>query len=1835
MQYNLTNLFREYCIWCAFYKKQAQNLKEGRPVDTFRTGYAFRDEIIKALGGSIASGDRSEFFQALQSVAGDDVVTADYLNAVRKVFIDNVNGRGSDGRQLRKTVPVSPLDPSFRFNSHVMAAMGRQLYFHAEDIFAYPQNGVPQPIENPDPGSLYLYSRNLDVADGYQQFGDTPLDSMLDRSGMTMIQQFVPRDTYEAVRDHVLNGHGSIPRGKVDMVYDFCTMLQREGRRFEFYPDQKPGQLSLRVFGDNDLHYDMRIADTAENADFCGSRVYANGLTYRYTYYKGGKDGIAYAPRSADEMYDLLRFSMQEDVKRRDSSLSVGDPSVRYSRRQVPNTNSVRTVAYNDTYAALGASNQSSARFRYASPSDLGVPVYVLVTSGRASRDMVFYTDEFAEKFVTDSVASARTNFEQSLEVAQLIDAFEKYGPEYKYPYSPDRLTGDLQRAYWSVLCDPSKEVYAPSAVAEGDSENEDVADYDDDTLRDDGEYDLYVASKVPYTGTGPEKIRAHASAMVDMMIGQYERDEHGKRFDVTNVSRYMNQDGRTIENTNNLTAALRKLGIDRDDFKGAPEARAFVADKLVRFNPSFAEPIGEHPDPFIRDMGREIVDTLKRSGCIVDEKSVLIDHQGIVQYKAVRVVGMESKPENNVKFTGEIGQIFEYGNYGLVTTRFGGSKNYLFSPGHDATLAYDVTDPNADVVSRMRLKDYHSMMTSRIRSQIFSDVMGVNARGKGFDDLTVGVPTSLNYCYKHSSGRRFDLDFIDKMQANGYSEDEIAAIMETHGSRFKFPDSYNDLLGRLTEDAAREAAKFDPQYNSLTASMAESYSYSAPSHAGIDLSEGHIGQGIDETLTSTGKNAGVTGYLAEGTRVENGRIVERGDGRASVVDIVSHCEFDPPNRFVMEANNMLTGTAVVKGAHVALVSSPLTHEDAIIVTKRFAEAAVPGHVLRVGDKLDTHGNKGVIGAIIDPDMSEDEAREKGVRGEWMLFSDNPNLDVIMSPYSLTSRQNAGIIREALDNPREDLELPNGETVKGGIIQLNIIVTNKLAEKMTVVYANEGEDVGVEDFADPLTGRKASIQGTFVLDSLGVDQSLIDYMYRGGDSSMSRLREVLITMGLDIDPTGRILPEYTPQRSREYEHGMEDRHVFSDIEPAYISRRTGSGETAKETLVLDVRNSVRAFTREASDRGGFLNLPFPLTYRSGRSLDSESVLGYEGDGYMLPVLPPSMRSDLTLTDGSVKVSDLFKPYLEIYESAVRYKDAESKRQGAISRGDNASVQSYEAAMTEHQAGAQKSFDKLSRELEGLYLEGKSNIFRKGFLGGHLPRSATAVLSPDVSLDIAEASVSREMADRMRLKEGDDVLVFRDPLISDGGMILFKVGKVRDDLTGVALNPAIFASFNADCDGDTMGVCFIPPEIADKVRDDIGCTAKHLINRSSDAPKLLITCSGPLLSGLKKCGEYESYYRPLQEYVYHNADNPDFHEEGAMGNLRSTIRRGYDTIAAQPDALSFENPQAVIDSLVDLMRVKGKPSDIEGVAKRAGFDLERVDDADDGVSYNVTHVHEHTLSTEAENRAASQTASIKALATGLPGALLQQNMARMGALLPGASSTILAFNEQLTQALLDTKHDPKRAKHITEVCLGPMKYVNLDYKLTKAEGPDINPLLRWKPVYAKDPVTGKSAPVRATPDEWANQLRDIVCGTDGLGLSVNPKLIDKLRDLRAEYDRVTENGTKPYNGVTLLTLAYSKKPFEALCDMSVRREGLFDDSFSQKFTPKSARAAMQAEADGVAARGIRPEAGVAAPKARKASFDLGTAPKVPVSPDEFDAFLRNIDASNDGDTPDVS
>jgi len=122
------------------------------------------------------------------------------------------------------------------------------------------------------------------------------------------------------------------------------------------------------------------------------------------------------------------------------------------------------------------------------------------------------------------------------------------------------------------------------------------------------------------------------------------------------------------------------------------------------------------------------------------------------------------------------------------------------------------------------------------------------------------------------------------------------------------------------------------------------------------------------------------------------------------------------------------------------------------------------------------------------------------------------------------------------------------------------------------------------------------------------------------------------------------------------------------------------------------------------------------------------------------------------------------------------------------------------------------------------LFGRRGMIAKHVMSSRMKRSGRAVLLPRAGGDPLYCELPAWMMTALKLKEGDYVVVGRDPTIWEGGIEILKAISCESNV--IRLHPLVFAQLGADCDGDQVWVLAVPRSLREEAKNQLGSFMKR-------------------------------------------------------------------------------------------------------------------------------------------------------------------------------------------------------------------------------------------------------------------------------------------------------------------------------------------------------------------------------------------------------------------------
>lgn len=1645
-------------------------------------------------------------------------------------------------------LPLSAHDPRWRDRASVMRAGLEPVAIPLEELQRTLRQNSLNGVENMRNPMKLVYAQPREGRSSLRETGRS--NTYADVSGFARLRPYMSSDEASRLEDWA-HSPAKRPDGKMDasVFMDQAAAdravavledLSSRGVGFTIERDKHPGQLKVRL----DSGINMRIMDTANRQSYVANSIYHHDKKYSYSIDTNSNDTRLgrYTP-TPQESVNLLRLA--EGSLELDGAYHTGNASV-YPVGVVQNS-------------IIPGQNGRDLRIRCGYRNELVQFFHDHDTAEAAVRGWV---DEAKNNLTTEVGAEGLISLAgQQREALRLLKAqaqgeavdeaeataareILKQDPEF----SMDSSVARVQEDYWAQLSETfpdmsdvpeSADIPEPLRIRQRDLTLDERVPVSAEVTGENGEvyieitrgtqarnftdeFGVYPAAddrSIVSVENAERAVRAHAGAYVTQRLGDFEPDETNARFDPVVVSRYADP-GNVRETRSNLIAALRQLPeIEYEQFMGEDFGNDRIVEELVKFDPSTAQSMTEHEHPQMRMFAGTIQRALEANGCdlTVDENgnpNLLVDDQGVVHYEARR-----RNATSRAVVTGEIGQVLTQGEHGEVYTKFAHGNNHMFVPGYTATILPQKIGETKGIAERTKLRGFEQTVNDHL-TRIISDQVNTSR-----DQMQ--APASLNRAYRELYGHKFPVDFLEQSAEEGLDEKWQNLILHAESRRVHYGKEIGDGAS-LRSKVMADRRGFDPLNDNTRDPLVLT--------GGKDITtldaEDYDGR-FSHSATGTARNHGRVVYLVDSAQVgEDGMIVkgEPGDDLALLKEpALANSKFDPHSRQNMMLSAILQASSINENVTIAQTNfKNWEHDDGMLVSKKYAQEnkirAIDGTMrdLTRADKItDTHGNKGVINYVIDPDMSDEEAQRLNLVDEVRFFRDNPHVDIAaVSPYSGMSRQNAGLAREMIDSNGKGARdiIVNGEVIKGRAGTGMMIVTHMSADKKTNIYDDEAVRDG--------KGRRISNQLGIGLQSLGCHETL-QHFFKNNDANVRKARAFIEATGITADDTLTLGASFTAENAAER----------TAVEPGntdVVKYNKGSSSIAKHA-----RKGMRAEALKHLRDGDMMQLPFAVEMANGEKTPKLGVDANGNDVYGLPILPDKYRSGEELHDGTVSTHEYTDKYAEIYMSAMEFEAARENMVGASGRELKRLQDIQENCMRT----AQSNHDIVADDIVNTKINGKHNIFKEAVMSARAENSATAVWSADPRLKINQVAMSREMAEELGVFANgiDDcihdnsvghTMLWRDPVWSGNGVRYMEV-VIDDTLTGVAVNPNIAMSFDGDFDGDAPGLASgfpknVHEELLEKATVEANLlndgasvtqpdgTERHALNFSTEMTMTVACAMNP---------EYQERLDTIVDNLH------EVRAEHAAGEIDRESMRATQ-VAAMEDidtlysemiqgqiatvSVDYSSPEAASESLKSCYQyINPETGEVIEHGAKGGAGKHAEYDQRLGIEHVGNEVVDrgHSLISKDEHEAEQKAMGIKTESVGDAGTKQHRAIALLRA--QGLVNEAAHISYGATQSILQAKKDPVDAIYREEVVSTAVPNLWNGYRMTAT--PNEQGRLVWDVEYNQ-----QDEPITATKEQWVQQYMDMYNSKEGMGVPMARGLVENVAEALSD-----ENG-KMYN-----------------------------------------------------------------------------------------------------------
>ncbi len=1859
----------------------ANAARTGKTLNLANAPYA---RLLKHLHAAAKQTAGVELFEKL-----DDESVKAMGNGFYKEFAESTgwSGRVVDANQLKNSlVPISPFSQHYRMRETILNNGTEILYAKAEDIvevgYAHviAENGTDVNVEETyvhkhqfsADETFPLYSkRSTEKGVTYRNVG--PAYTPGDKSGLKYFAKYLSPKDFANIQTWV----EAVPEDKranldgMNKALGLLKHLKDNGIPYTVKKDTNPGQVKVEI---SNTKTSIRLLDTRGNENYIG-RVYHDGQSmYLAPFYNGYNVKLNQALALVDygTGHEARRFGANKANYSPniggDGTYEIGPDGSKKGLRStymMPNKMGALELISQAGYvdltpgdrASIAKANQADRR----KPLDRNtkrIPMSIKTTNHHSASHILFHQNDQAEKYLSEAVESARENFAKQLNIDGLVAQVAMYEEDNEYVpiLSQDPSVVPMQQAYWDALIG-KEELYKPVGK-EAESLVHDVlesANFDEE-IDDENPEGPEMASddfdRVSYDSsmTAEEKVRQHVQDSMDILVGTFEPNpDDEKRFSPALVSMYMSSTHGRYRNRDNIVAAMYKLEFTGDELRGDDFQTGIVRDNLLRFDNESAVPMSSLESPFMQTMFNTIQQSIKDTGCRVKPDDIMIDANGMVSYKALQLVGSVEKYANGKagetrEIHGQLGQIFEPDEHGVVETRYNGSQDKLFTPGYSAHIQMQADgNMDDDLMKRVRVRGMEQALIQNITKSIRYDLLSggeqIHDEDGKVTGYSVGTPTSINNTYRglyatnykvtveREPGETLKDAYVRQNEMTGLPKEDLLARFATTKGLIRFDKDIMDNSGPGAEYAFNKQARMN---NNTIHNYTNDNSYSEynlTGHTNMAITHNHSAGYTDPVLTGSGKNQGGIRYLVEGAKINpDGSITPSEDKQARAplmtTDIMKYISFMPADRGQMVGANYLTATGVagtteresrtgdgekIKGVGVAQMTlQGFTFDDGAVISKEFADAnqvigeSGRARSLAPGDKItDVSGNKSIVGVVIDRNMTDEEAKKRGVSVAHQVFRDNPELDIVQAPYSAVGRFNAASAKIAMQNPKP-LKLPDGSVHEGCIGFAPIIITKHTADEHTHLY-DDGE--AHEQATGVSKGRKFSSSLCYVLDAKGAS-NIKKEIFTKNNGAIMDFNEHIQILGCSLDGDGKINRDHSGVAGTQ-------RHHFKLPTLDEVPQSADLAEAAD------------LFAKSIDTRGGYLEVPFPITFASG--LEAEKVPDGESnysdrDMYQLPVLSSHLRSGQSFEDGTSVSHDYTNQYLRIYKDSIRYLQAD-----AVLNDENASdADKKKANDTKRlsQESANTAFKSISDDIVRRRFNTKHNAMRDDLMGRRVSHSATAVWTADANLDVDQVGMNATTMKGLGVKEGDYIMIWRDPMLRDYGCRYMRVHEDKNCVSRISVNPLSAVAFDGDFDGDSVGMKSFDTEAAKaeakelfsfestmldttKVREN-GDYAL-IFNTSMDVATAEYLDEKKKEEAVARGEEYGPTLRERRLDIEHRANiqyrtlaTADEHFKANNALLREFSDYAKDALCdtCATELISYNSLKEHAESLQNIVDHGGKGSSkkVASYLKYLGVESEMTPDG--RVNVNALNDTGNTLGTDQDIKDTEFACSMKAHGTGIAGAIslrlvrFGRNLGAMdvekddqGRYVPDRSpfSSALQLTYLSTQGILQAKHDPEQAKILYEAVQDTLRNLWKGHAMEEGIDQETGNTV-WKP--KKVQIDGKFEPVQATRQQFIDQFMAIHTYEKGLDLGgcINREDVEKVADMLIDNQgsmmNLEDEETLYKTASPMDLLAYTpSNAFNLFLRMADDGRNLFEGVRNSEFAPGVVQRNLEAKAKG--------------------------------------------------------
>lgn len=386
---------------------------------------------------------------------------------------------------------------------------------------------------------------------------------------------------------------------------------------------------------------------------------------------------------------------------------------------------------------------------------------------------------------------------------------------------------------------------------------------------------------------------------------------------------------------------------------------------------------------------------------------------------------------------------------------------------------------------------------------------------------------------------------------------------------------------------------------------------------------------------------------------------------------------------------------------------------------------------------------------------------------------------------------------------------------------------------------------------------------------------------------------VVIEPGKSQNKTGQLI---------SYEQVEE----YKDQAPDDFNFRTGAGAEAILELIekVDIKNTINTLRDELGKTKSEMTIK--KIFKRIKILESFQRTSNEPSWMILrtlPVLPPELRPLVPLEGGRFATSDLNDCYRRVINRNNRLRRLlDLHAPEVIIHNEKRMLQEAVDSLLDNTRGTQPLADYNKRPLKSLVdmIKGKQGRFRQNLLGKRVDYSGRSVIVVGPELRLHQCGLPKKMAIELfkpfvfhklinkgaantiksakRLVENEEAAIWdilaevihQHPIILNRAPTLHRLGiqafePILIEGKAIQLHPLVCAAFNADFDGDQMGV-YVPLSYeAQQEARILMMSSNNILSPANGAP--IIVPSQDIVLGLYYLTRAESEDKPKKTSVY--------------------------------------------------------------------------------------------------------------------------------------------------------------------------------------------------------------------------------------------------------------------------------------------------------------------------------------------------------------------------------